>query len=251
MTDPNADRFVVHSDTTIALKTASGGHRSTAISPRRRAGLVAFAVLLALAALGFALYRWVSRQANPQTPSLEHMEMTRLTYSGNISGVISPDGKYIAYSATEADGKRTLYVRQVVGNANLPILPLENNSLWGVAFSPDSNFLFLTLEDRNHRVGGALYKMPVLGGTPRKLLRHLSEVTNDPFSPDGKRIVFARGTALVIANADGSDEQPFITFPATSRIWGSPGRLTGRPSPTPCATSATPMAIIFTSPKSL
>jgi eukaryotic-like serine/threonine-protein kinase len=220
VTNPLADAFVVRSEATIALKTASDGPRVTAIRPRRRAGLAAVAALLALAAFGSAIYRWVSHKASPAAPSLGRMEVTRLTNSGNVSGIISPDGKYIAYMATEADGRRNLWVKQVVGDANLLILPLENNSLWSLAFSPDSNFLYLTLEDRNHRVGGALYKMPVLGGTPRKLLTQLAEVTNESFSPDGKRIVFPRGTALVIANADGSDEQPFITFPETSRIWG-------------------------------
>ncbi|HEY9233190.1 MAG TPA: protein kinase, partial [Blastocatellia bacterium] len=221
LTDPAADAFVVESDATLQAQTASAGHQITSIEPRRlRARLAMVVALVMLGALGFAIYRWLTHKVTLPMPSLERMEITRFTYTGNVSGLISPDGKYIAYAATEADGKRNLWVRQVVGVANLLILPLENTALWGLAFSNDSNFLYLVLEDRNHRVGGVLYKVPVLGGTPRKLLTQIGGITNDSFSPDGKRIIFPRGPMLVMANADGSDEQSFISFPETSRVWG-------------------------------
>jgi Tol biopolymer transport system component len=53
-----------------------------------------------------------------------------------------------------------------------------------------------------------LYHIPVLGGTPTKVLDHVSGAI--AFSPDGKRFAFVRRNpedmALMVANTDGSGE---------------------------------------------
>jgi len=79
--------------------------------------------------------------------------------------------------------------------------------------------------------------MPVLGGNPRKVV----EDTGSPisFSPDGKQIAFARNgeegeSALMIANADGTDERmiakrqsggnPFGNFFQGGTAWSPDGK---------------------------
>ena len=65
-------------------------------------------------------------------------------------------------------------------------------------------------KDTLQRLNG-LYSMPVLGGTPRQLVRDVDTAVT--FSPDGQRLAFVRGVPnagkarLLIANVDGTGEQ--------------------------------------------
>jgi TolB protein len=65
--------------------------------------------------------------------------------------------------------------------------------------------------------------MPILGGTPQKLLEGIDAAVS--FSPDGQRLVFIRGnfpnqgeSSLLIANADGSAERLLATKKAPERF---------------------------------
>jgi Tol biopolymer transport system component len=64
--------------------------------------------------------------------------------------------------------------------------------------------------------GGAFYRIPVLGGTPRKLLNGLDGQA--VYSPDGQKMAYIRAafpasdsSALMVANADGSDPHALAT----------------------------------------
>lgn len=86
---------------------------------------------------------------------------------------------------------------------------------------------------------GTLYRVPVLGGTPVKILEWIDAPVS--FSPDGKRMVVVRGnypsegeSALLIANADGTGEQVlarrkrpegFVPIFFTGTSWSSDGEL--------------------------
>jgi Tol biopolymer transport system component len=77
-----------------------------------------------------------------------------------------------------------------------------------------------------------LYRMPVLGGTPQRLVR---DIDNGPaFSPDGKRMAYMRANdpeagkyRLLTANLDGSDEKVLqiapLPFP-DSLSWSPDGK---------------------------
>jgi Tol biopolymer transport system component len=71
-----------------------------------------------------------------------------------------------------------------------------------------------------------LYQMPVLGGSPRQLIRDIDSAVD--FSPDGSRLVFERGIPdrsaieVWIAQADGSGQRLVATLPAyTGFIFGA------------------------------
>ena len=80
----------------------------------------------------------------------------------------------------------------------------------GLTFSTDGNYIYYIFAESGSAVQ-TLYQIPVLGGTPRKLLSDVD--TNVSFSPDGKQMAFVRvgsnGTLydLMIANSDGSGER--------------------------------------------
>src|SRR6185436_10504413 len=93
-------------------------------------------------------------------------------------------------------------------NSLVRIVPPETGGYLATTFSPDGELVYYvaTLE-RNNWVP-TLYRVPVLGGTPAKVLdRVFSAIA---FSRDGKQFAFVRAnqndTALMVANTDGSGE---------------------------------------------
>ncbi|HSK71473.1 MAG TPA: transcriptional regulator, partial [Pyrinomonadaceae bacterium] len=73
----------------------------------RRFVLPAAILLIALIGIGFAWYKF----ANSAPMRFEAKNITRLTSSGRVKvAVISPDGKFIAYTQEEFDGRQSLWM---------------------------------------------------------------------------------------------------------------------------------------------
>jgi serine/threonine protein kinase len=172
------------------------------------AALALIAIVLIVGAGGFGIYKWL----NPPRP-VDHfwdVKLTRLTNSGNaIDATISPDGKYIVYALSDRSSQ-SLYIRQVSTANDKQIVPPARVGFFGMTFSPDGTELYYAV--KANLDAGTLYRIPVLGGIPVKLLERIDGPIS--FSPDGKRFVLVRGnypnageSALVIANLDGSGER--------------------------------------------
>jgi len=164
--------------------------------------------LLIVAAAGFGIYKWLNRPI--PVAHFSDVRLTRITNSGNaIDATISPDGKYIVYALSER-GQQSLYIRQVSTANDKLIVPPAPVGFWGVTFSPDGTELYYAV--KQNLDAGTLYRIPVLGGTPVKVLERIDGPIS--FSPDGKQFVLIRAnypqpgeSALVIANIDGSGER--------------------------------------------
>ena len=170
--------------------------------------IVAIAALIFLAGVSFALYKFLGKRTEPAI-SLEAANFTRLTTTGNATGaVISPDGKWLVH--VEDDGaQKSLWLRQVaVANSNTQIVPPAEVRFFGLAFSPDGNYVYYAVREGNVDTG-TLYQVPVLGGTPRKLFTGVKSSMS--FSPDGKQFAFfdfyEDEDRLMLANADGSGQR--------------------------------------------
>jgi len=141
--------------------------------------------------------------------------MTRLTNNGRVgSASISPDGKYVAYSARDEAGLSSLWVRHVATTSNVQVVPPDGPDVTFVqsTFSPDGNYIYYFRVERGRPA--VLYQVAVLGGASKKLLENASRIS---FSPDGKRFGFTRRyaseghDALIVVNADGTAEQKVAT----------------------------------------
>jgi serine/threonine protein kinase len=148
---------------------------------------------------------------------------TVLTYSGRDTlPAASPDGKTIAFVSSR-DGTSKIWLRQL-GTADEAALTEGNDH--APRFSPDGATLLFARYDRGT---WALYRVPILGGPPRKVL---DQAVAGDWSPDGVRIAFVRqrpGTTdwvVGVAASDGSQirESPPVPTALRSPRWSPDGR---------------------------
>ena len=197
------DRFDSARDVAFALSAVASG-TSTGAFPaairwrRLRIAPASFLIGLILGALPGA-FLWKTRMRTEPAPTYRF-----LTYSGHDSTpAVSPDGKTIAFTS-DRDGTPRIWLKQIAGASEVALTDGPDDH---PRFSHDGSTLLFT---RNEPSGIALYRVPTLGGAPRKII---DRVVNGDFSPDGKTAVFVRWrneggreiSAVGIVNADGSE----------------------------------------------
>lgn len=154
--------------------------------------------------------RWQRDGRSGRVPSapFAQMEIKRVTASGKAKdAAISPDGRYIAYVLHEGN-LESIHLMQVGTNSSVQIRPPEEVSYGSPVFSPDGKSLYYSVSKKGQpRV---LNRSDVLGGLAQKVLT--GTVGTVTFSPDGKRLAFARNdpqqgeTVLFVADADSDGE---------------------------------------------
>jgi len=181
-----------------------------------RAALWAAALLVAVSALAFGVYQYVgSRRATPPPPP--SVKLTRLTANGKVLAVaVSRDGRYVAYAAGPTRQQGLWVMQTGTGSGVQIVAPADEVAYEGLTFSPDSDHVYYVRRLGNNPAD--LYRVPTLGGTPKRLLVDLETAVE--FSPDGRQIAFVREvlgreplaeTRLMVANADGTGERVVAT----------------------------------------
>ncbi len=212
------DRFQSARDLAFALG-ASVGSASTRSGPapsidvpRRpssRAALVAAGALLAGLAGGALLHRQLGGVRAAEKP----IDVRYLTYSGqDFSPTSSADGRSVAFRS-DRDGHARIWLKQLSTGTEVALTegPLDDFP----QFAPDgSTVLFTRIAAGGSR---ALFKVPVLGGEPRRIVEN---ATDGAWSPDGSHIAFLRlqpaspgkiaATVLTVAASDGTSQRPLI-----------------------------------------
>ncbi len=208
---------------------------------RHKTGVL-FGLLFLVAVVSFGgWFLWAQMHRPKARSTSQQMTITRLTNSGKIEGSanISPDGKYVVYEMTD-NGKSSLWLRQIVTSSSVKLLPDSDIGYGATTFSPDGNFVYYTWSPQSEP-NTALYVVPTLGGTPRKILSNISSPIS--FSPDGKQFAFIRElpkeglSTIVIANtADGAVVRTVISskigerwFSNRGLSWSADGKLIATP----------------------
>lgn len=178
-----------------------------------------FLVLVGLLLVAGALVGlWLRFAGSSKAAPFRSMKITRLTTGGKIGNAsikgytsISPDGKYVVFRTTES-AKDSLWVRQVLTGSLVKIVPDLPGKIGGTTFSRDGEFIYFSMFEENDPVG-TLYQVPVLGGTPRRIMAGVTSPVT--FSPDGKQFAFVRPSSaesdLIVADADGTGERTIAT----------------------------------------
>jgi hypothetical protein len=173
------------------------------------AGIVA-AILLA----GIVAQRMVA------TPIPRIIRSVQLTFTGQVA---APGIETDLFPALVTDGERVYFTQIIdatrftlaqasIGGREVVTIPTPLNQALLVNVSSDGSRL-LVRDFEYGRLEDPLWVIPTVGGAP---LRLGAVVAHDAaWSPDGERLVFARGEELYVARSDGSEPR---------RIAATPGR---------------------------
>jgi Tol biopolymer transport system component len=178
--------------------------------------IIPVGLVIALAAVAWFYFS----RSSPSSPfSIDTMSMRKLSQSNNVAlSVVSPDGGSVAYVTYEDDGGRALWLRRVNDATAIKIVPPQQVHYWDIGFSDDNEYVYFITAPR-FGVHGTLFRVPALGGKPRKISEKTNHLGNQ--SSDGRRILFVRygdpapdtsvnviDSKLISANSeDGTDER--------------------------------------------
>jgi Tol biopolymer transport system component len=217
-----------------------------AVQNRSKRGVAIAAAVVGIGALVAIIAAWsvLGRRgaASNAATGFTIDRLQRLTTSGTaFMAAISPDGRYVVHVKVE-DGGPGLWTRQTAATSDVRIVAPADVRFDGIAFTPDANYIYYSYYPTSGQgtAVASLYKVPVLGGAPVKVLDDIdSRVT---FSPDQKQMAFTRGSMqrgandLMVANLDGSNVHTLAPSPAPDRFqeegpsWSPDGRTILVPS---------------------
>ncbi len=147
-------------------------------------GVTSVIAVLLVAAASYGVYAFLLHN---RPVAFQNFSVNKVTETGKVTlAAISPDGKYIL-SVVNDKGRQSLWLRNVPTNSNTQVMPAEAAQYLGVRFSPDGNYLYFVRGDPGQALK-YLYRAPVLGGTPQKLVTDVD--SNVTFSPDGRNLAY-------------------------------------------------------------
>jgi eukaryotic-like serine/threonine-protein kinase len=217
------DRFQSASDLAFNLEAVSRASGSGGVQAiQGRTGTVASfrrvpLWFLAGTVLGAAVGALLALKL-PSPPQEEPPTIRFLSYSGaDTQPAASSDGRLVAFTSAR-DGKRRIWLKQLPGGDEAALTVGPDSS---PRFSPDGSTILFTREGARP----SLYRIPVVGGEPRKVLEDASE---GDWSPDGSQIAFFRlkrfgrtnAGAIGIAASDGRDAREIAQIENAN--WSSP-----------------------------
>jgi len=175
-------------------------------------GIISAIVVLLVAAASYGVYAFLLRS---RPVPFQNFSVNKVTETGKARLVaLSPDGKYIL-SVVDDKGQQSLWLRNVPTNSNTQVMPPEPVLYLGVRFSPDGNYLYFVRGEPGQALK-YLYRAPVLGGTPQKLVTDVD--TNITFSPDGRSLAYVvmnnpelGKLRLVIYSLENGESKTLIT----------------------------------------
>lgn len=185
--------------------------------------LAAVVLLVAVVALGGWYVQ--SNRARIDAPVLSApFSSEKLSTDGKVlHAVVSPDGKNVVYTNGFKD-KQSVWLRQLETANNVEIIPPSDDFYYGLAMSPDGNYLYFARKPKNVERQADIFLVSIFGGVPQQIVSETQGWIS--VAPDGKQISFVRcyylkdeNCSLWIADApDGKNERKLAARPRPLRI---------------------------------
>jgi eukaryotic-like serine/threonine-protein kinase len=175
---------------------------ATEVRPRKKKLVLALAVVaLVLIAAVVVWLRW-------PLPPLRVLAITQITNDGTAKSSLVTDGARL-YITETVSGHSTLTQVATHGGetARIP-LPLPDVVLDDV--SPDRSQLIVHSVSLNQSAG-PIWVVPIPAGSPHRLGDFEAQAAT--YAPDGLTLVYANGSDLYRANADGTEPRKLATVP--------------------------------------
>ena len=183
--------------TTVAAVTDSSSDRALAVHLARRHGKALLGGLAAIAAAGTTLVYWLV----PPLPSPKVSGYAQITHDARPKFLMGTDGSRL-YLQEQAQGFSFPIAQVSAAGGLVAPIPASPSTLIVLNVSPDGSDLLVA--DRPGTVSdGPLSALPVLGGSPRRLADTAGH--DGAWSPDGKKLVYAKGKELHLADGDGTE----------------------------------------------
>jgi DNA-binding winged helix-turn-helix (wHTH) protein len=161
-------------------------------------------------------------------PPPKILAYTQLTHDGRMKEGIVTDGSRLYFNATFS-GQSAIYQVSTSGGEVVPLSPtLPNATLADI--SPKGDELLVVTNLRTTGRAGALWTLPLVGGSPRRVgdayARGFYLAASAAWSPDGTRIAYI-GDWLYTSKSDGTDARKIpIPGDTSFRIrWSPDGRV--------------------------
>ncbi|MEP6900950.1 MAG: winged helix-turn-helix domain-containing protein, partial [Actinomycetota bacterium] len=206
-------RILVGGKAAIQTEESSPVRLPAAASPKAKRyrflvrGLLATCCLMILAGfiwLVFFNFQQQNRALSTQPPNIVFKRLTP-----DIDAhfpVVSPDGKYLAYSQIE-HGKDSLWLKDIASDGAVQLLPpIDLGEGYTVLhFSPDGTGLYYSTH-RPNTPNGTIFRLTLANGAQQIIAG--DDISPSAVSPDGKQLVFINSKYdLMMINTDGSGER--------------------------------------------
>src|SRR3989442_1335317 len=197
--------------TTVAAITDSSSDRALAVHLAQRHRKALLGGLAAVAAAGTALVYWLV----PPLPSPKVSGYAQITHDARPKFLMGTDGSRL-YLQEQAQGFSFPIAQVSAAGGQVAPIPVSPPTLIVLNVSPDGSDLLVA--DRPGPVAeGPLSALPVLGGSPRRLADTAGH--DGAWSPDGKKLVYAKGNDLHLAGGDGTESHRLASL--SGRAWGT------------------------------
>ena len=218
--DAESGRFTI-SGAGLGVSSVTGGRRpesstsprvtgsippvaAESANPKRRLWLLGAGVAAVIVLA--ALLRW---WMTPPVP-LKVWGAVRITNDGQAKLLAGSDGSrlYLQYTSSVIGDSSSIGQVSSSGGEVVPIAA-PSLSMKILSVSPDGASLLVS-DEPGTAFDGPLWALPVLGGLPRRLSDAAGHA--GAWSPDGQKLVYAKGDDLFVAKSDGSDSHHLITM---------------------------------------
>ncbi|MGB7517982.1 MAG: protein kinase [Candidatus Acidiferrum sp.] len=187
--------------------------------PRGRPWLIG-AIIVAVILLA-ALLRWLMTPTLP----LKVWGAVQITNDGQAKLLAGTDGSrlYLQYTSSVIGNSSSIGQVSVSGGEVVPI-SAPTLSMKILSVSADGSSLLVS-DEPGTAFDGPLWALPVLGGLPRRLGDTAGHA--GAWSPDGQKLVYAKGNDLFLAKSDGSESHLLVSMAGwpSSPHWSPDGSV--------------------------